>query len=163
MPVQSLLPFIIHYSPSSFTTTFHHSLLPFNNHYHPSSCTASFPPSLLLFIIHHYSSSFTTTLLHSLLISSWTSTLQWSLLPFTNYYYTSAFTGSAKGPKPVVMRWSERVLPYHSLLTSSIYYYPLSFTTTLHHALLPFNSHHSLLPVKNNYCPSAFSIHLHYQ
>ena len=63
-----LLHFIIHYYHSSFTTTLYHSLLPFIIPYHPSSFRTTLQHSVLPFIIHYYPSSFPTTLHHSLLL-----------------------------------------------------------------------------------------------
>ena len=92
----SLLPFMIHYHLSSFTTILHPSLLPFIIHCYPSSLTSTIP-----FSIHYYTSSFTTTLQQSYYPShfiiyhypsSFTATLHRSLLPFLIHYYSSAFT-----------------------------------------------------------------------
>ena len=76
-----LLHFIIHYYHSSFTTTLHHSLLPFIP-YHPSSFPTTLQHSVLPFIIHYYPSSFPTALHHS-------------LLPFIIHYCHSLFPAIA--------------------------------------------------------------------
>ena len=78
----SLLHFIIHYYTSSFATTIHYSLLPYNIPYYPSLFTTTIHHSLLPFIIHYYPSSFSTSLHHS-------------LLPFIIHYCHSLFPATA--------------------------------------------------------------------
>ena len=82
----SLLPFIIHYYPSTFPPTIHHSLLPFRILYYHSSFTTTLQDSLL-----PYHSSFTTTIQDSLLPyhSSFTTTIQDSLLPYHSSFTTT--------------------------------------------------------------------------
>ena len=55
-----ILPFIIHYYPSSFPTTLHHSQLPFIIPYHPSSFATMLHHSILPFIIPYNRSASTT-------------------------------------------------------------------------------------------------------
>ena len=102
-----MLPNIIQYYPSSFTTTLHHFLLHFIIHYYPSSFPTTLHHSLLHFIICYYHSVFPTTLHHS-------------VLPFLVHYYHSSFTTTL----------------HHSLLPFIIHYYPSSFTTAIHYSLL---------------------------
>ena len=77
-----MLPNIIQYYPSSFTTTLHHFLLHFIIHYYNSSFTTTLHHSLLPFIIPYHPSSFPTTLQHS-------------LLPFIIHYCHSLFPATA--------------------------------------------------------------------
>ena len=97
-----MLPNIIQYYPSSFTTTLHHFLLHFIIHYYHSSFTTTLHHSLLPFIIHYDHSLFPTTLQHSVLPftvpyypSSFTTTLHHLLLPFIIHNCHSLFPATA--------------------------------------------------------------------
>ena len=145
-----MLPNIIQYYPSSFTTTLHHFLLHFIIHYYHSSFTTTLHHSLLPFIIPTTLQHSVPTLHHSLLPSSFPTTLHHTtLLPFIIPYYPSSFTTTTSSFATTI---------HYSLLPYNIPYYPSLFTTTIHHSLLPFIIHSFII----HYYPSSFTTTLHH-